>query len=96
MKTKTWLSTVALLIVVGVSGCNVCTKNSDCAHAQICSEEMECIDPPKSESAGSSEGQPMQTPAPTPKRDACSSCYDACRGISGCSCCRECAVPCFN
>jgi hypothetical protein len=28
--------------------------------------------------------------------NACSNCVDACRGIQGCSCCRECNSGCFN
>lgn len=40
----------------------------------------------KSASSGSTGGS----------NDACSSCSDACRGIPGCSCCKECGGFCFN
>ena len=97
MNAKNWLAKVALFLVVGVSGCNFCMKSSDCSDGQMCSEEKECVDPPRKESTSTPtpSSKPAATPAPAP-RSACSICSDACRGISGCSCCHECGGFCFN
>lgn len=43
-------------------------------------------------------GGHVELPKPVDPRDSdrCKSCNAACRGIPGCSCCKECSVGCFN